>query len=696
LAQSQPDISVIIVNYNVKEYLSSCLNSIRKAASGLELEIFVVDNASTDGSKEFIPRNFPEVHYIFNKENVGFGKANNQAIRKANGTYTLIINPDTLISEDTLTVMKTEMEKYQDCGAAGCKMLNADGSFAPESRRSVPTIKSAASKVLGLHNLFPKSKTFASYYLGWLDENEASEIPVLSGAFMFYRTAVLKELDGFDERFFMYGEDIDLCYRTTEAGYSIRYVPETSIIHYKGESTRKDDIRYIKLFNKALYQFFEKHYTSRYSLLFRSLIFLAIVVRGTTAFLASRFRRGKYLLLDLLSLNIALIGAFVIRFSFTDALNEKLESLESLEFLWVNVLLSGLYILFSIGFKSARNYYLSISDSLRMVFLSYVSVTVITFFARNLAFSRVVLALGLVLSSLLLIIIRLIRINRSKQPVTSTGKFSRNRIIIVGEGDISEKLIRQINTRPDWLYDVLGTVSVSLPEKQSPNHIGTLSQLPDLVKSLHADQVYYMLEHVSFKDMFRSISSMKNLDLIFKIIPESMDFIVGKSNVEYIESTPIVEVNLPYHSPVNRIIKRIADLGISIIMVPILFILSLPFRFGSVSENRVCNGVKIALPSTKNKLLNLSRLMNGVFQGKISLVGAPLGSEESRDYRYKAGITGSVQLNADRITDREDQEKFELNYIQNYSIWMDIDILVKSLIDPDVVFQSLEKVAEES
>ncbi len=695
MAQTQPDISIIIVNYNVKEYLSSCLNSIYKAKQNLALEVFVVDNASTDGSKEFFPQHFPEVNYIYNEENVGFGKANNQAIHQVRGKYTLIINPDTLISEDTLSVMKEVMEEHPECGAAGCKMLNADGSFAPESRRSVPTIKSAASKVLGLNNLFPKSKTFASYYMGWLDENEASEVPVLSGAFMFFRTEVLQKLGGFDERFFMYGEDIDLCYRTTEAGYSIRYVPSTSIIHYKGESTRKDDIRYIKLFNKALYQFFEKHYTSRYSLLFRSLIFLAIVIRGITAFLASRFRRGKYLLLDLVSLNFSLLAAFVIRFSFTDALSDKLESLESLEFLWVNLLLSGLYIILSIGFRSAKNYYLSISDSLRTVFLSYVSVTVITFFARDLAFSRIVLALGLLLSALMLIVIRLVRINRSKQPLSSTGKFRRNRIIIVGEGEVSARLIRQINTRPDWQYDVLGTVSVSLPQSAENHHIGTLSQLPDLVRSLNADQVYFMLEHVSFKDMFRSVSSMKDLDLIIKIIPESMDYIVGKSNVEYIESTPLVEVNLPYYSPLNRFLKRSTDLCISAVMAPLFLIMSLPHRL--LSKNKVTElaGVKIIKPASEHKTLNMSRLMNAVLSGKLSLVGAPLRNEQSGEYRYKPGITGVVQLNADRITDREDQEKFELNYIQNYSVWMDIDILVKSLVDLNLVYQSLDKVNSE-
>ena len=149
MTTSRPDITVVIVNYNVKEYLASCLNSIQKAKEELELEIYVVDNASDDGSEAYIPKQFPEVKYLYNNDNVGFGKANNQAIRQASGKYTLIINPDTLISEDTLRVMFNLMEKYPDCGASGCKILNADGTFAPESRRSVPNIKSQNTRYSG-------------------------------------------------------------------------------------------------------------------------------------------------------------------------------------------------------------------------------------------------------------------------------------------------------------------------------------------------------------------------------------------------------------------------------------------------------------------------------------------------------------------------------------------------------------------
>ena len=204
------DISIVIVNYRVKEYVSNLLSSIYKAARQYKVQIFVVDNDSGDDSVAYLRQRHPGVIYIANEDNFGFGKANNQAIKEAKGEFTLIINPDTLVSEDTFTVLIEHMKQNPECGAAGCKILNPDGSFAPESKRSVPTIWAALTKLLGLHSIFPKSRLFGQYYLTWLSENQQVEINVLSGSFMFWRTELLQQMGGFDERFFMYGEDIEL------------------------------------------------------------------------------------------------------------------------------------------------------------------------------------------------------------------------------------------------------------------------------------------------------------------------------------------------------------------------------------------------------------------------------------------------------------------------------------------------------
>lgn len=688
------DISIVIVNYNVKEYIFNLIHSIEKAKAELDIEIFIVDNASTDGSKELIPSRFPKVNYIYNEENVGFGKANNQAIKKAKGEYTLLINPDTIVSEDTLIKMHEYMKVNSEVAAAGCKILNPDGTFAPESRRSVPTIRSAASKVLGLSSLFPKSKIFSEYYLGWLDEDELAYVPVLSGSFMFFRTKILKELDGFDERFFMYGEDIDLCYRAGKSGYKIGYFPGTSIIHYKGESTKKGDLKYVKLFNKANYQFFQKHYTSRYSLLFKGLIYIAISFRGVTSFIFSKSKQIRLASFDIMILNISLISAFIIRFSFTQDLHQKLNSLQSLEYLWVNVLLTGLYVIFSIGFNSHRRID-SIADSLRKMFLSFTGVVLITFFARNLAFSRTVLAISFLLSAILITLFRIYRTNKAKQVKSSSGKFKKTKLVIIGSQKAAQNLIDKINIRTDWDYEIVGFVSNEINDNYDQiNALGEISQLKDIVRGYNIDHIYFIQSEVSYKVMLEQISELKNENLLFKIVPESMDYILGKSEVEYIDSVPVVLFELPYQQSLNKMIKRSFDIAMSFFPTIIFFFLSIPALISSGPKKKIKNSISYFTPVSQSKNVNRYLLFKQVLFGSLSMVGSPTASRYEPIYEYKKGITGLVQLNSQRINSSEDQERFELNYLQNYSIWLDIDILAKSVFSGYSLLQGFEDLEE--
>ncbi|XWN36357.1 MAG: glycosyltransferase [Balneola sp.] len=688
------DISIVIVNYNVKEYIFNLIHSIEKAKGELDIEIFIVDNASTDGSRELIPSRFPEVNYIYNEENVGFGKANNQAIKKAKGEYTLLINPDTIVSEDTLIKMHEYMKVNSEVAAAGCKILNPDGTFAPESRRSVPTIRSAASKVLGLSSLFPKSKIFSEYYLGWLDEDELAYVPVLSGSFMFFRTKILKELDGFDERFFMYGEDIDLCYRAGKSGYKIGYFPGTSIIHYKGESTKKGDLKYVKLFNKANYQFFQKHYTSRYSLLFKGLIYIAISFRGVTSFIFSKSKQIRLASFDIMILNISLISAFIIRFSFTQDLHQKLNSLQSLEYLWVNVLLTGLYIIFSIGFNSHRRID-SIADSLRKMFLSFTGVVLITFFARNLAFSRTVLAISFLLSAILITLFRIYRTNKAKQVKSSSGKFKKTKLVIIGSQEAAQNLIDKINIRADWDYEIVGFVSNEINDNYDKiNALGEISQLKDIVRGYNIDHIYFIQSEISYKVMLEQISELKNENLLFKIVPESMDYILGKSEVEYIDSVPVVLFELPYQQSLNKMIKRSFDIVMSFFPTIIFFVLSIPSLISSGQKKKIKNSISYVTPVSQSKNVNRFLLFKQVLFGSLSMVGSPTASRYEPIYKYRKGITGLVQLNSQRIKSSKDQERFELNYLQNYSIWLDIDILAKSLFSGYSLLQGFEDLEE--
>ncbi|MDR1720407.1 MAG: glycosyltransferase family 2 protein [Dysgonamonadaceae bacterium] len=273
-------LSVIIVNYNVKYYLEQCLLSLKASIRNQDIEILVVDNHSSDGSLEYLRPGFPDIVFIANNENTGFSKANNQAIRFAKGEYLLLLNPDTVIGEHTLDTLCRFMDEHADAGALGVKMIDGHGCFLPESKRGFPSPWNSLCKMTGISKIFPRSPLFGKYHLKYLDENSIHQVDVLAGACMMLRKTALDQAGLLDESFFMYGEDIDLSYRISQAGYHNYYVPE-KIIHYKGESTKKD-WRYIKIFYEAMLIFFKKHFP-HHNRFYGFPIYLAIYIAGAIA-----------------------------------------------------------------------------------------------------------------------------------------------------------------------------------------------------------------------------------------------------------------------------------------------------------------------------------------------------------------------------------------------------------------------------
>ena len=314
-------LSIVIVNYNVKYFLEQCLCSIEQAAGDIDHEVIVVDNASTDGSTEYITERFPKVKWIASKENNGFSKGNNIAFAQAKGEYILMLNPDTIVTREALEGCISFMDKHTEAGACGVYMLRTDGTFAPESRRALPTPFVAFCKMSGLSKLFPKSRTFGRYYMQYLDKNKENPIDIMSGAYMFLRHSTIKETGTLDETFFMYGEDIDLSYRILKQGYKNYFLP-LRILHYKGESTNKSSYRYVHTFYRAMLLFFKKHY-SHYSLLISLPIRIAIYSHAFLAYICNQFRHRKITALETPTANCTVLGNGDAIAEIKEILNEK-------------------------------------------------------------------------------------------------------------------------------------------------------------------------------------------------------------------------------------------------------------------------------------------------------------------------------------------------------------------------------------
>ena len=261
-------LSIIIVNYNVKYFLEQCLYSVQKACTGIKAEVFVVDNHSADGSREYLSSKFPKVVFKWNMNNDGFGKASNSVLKETKGDYILFLNPDTIVPEDCFEKCLSFFEKNQNCGSLGVHMLDGGGRFLKESKRGFPSPLISLFKMAGLAGLFPSSKIFARYYEGHLPKNKNNEVDVLSGAFMMLSKKAISLTGGFDENFFMYGEDVDLSFRIKKAGLSNYYLSDTCILHFKGESTQKFSSDYIKHFYGAMELFVKKHYSNKKAMIF--------------------------------------------------------------------------------------------------------------------------------------------------------------------------------------------------------------------------------------------------------------------------------------------------------------------------------------------------------------------------------------------------------------------------------------------
>jgi len=329
-------LSVIIVNYNVKYFLEQCLCSVQQAVKNIDAEIIVADNNSSDGSIEYLQEKFRAVKFIVNNKNEGYAKANNIALKECNGDHVLFLNPDTIIGENVLKNCIDFFQHQKETGALGVRMIDGSGNFLPESKRSFPSPAVSFFKLSGFSSLFPRSKLFNKYSLGFLSENEVHAVDVLCGAFLMTKKSLLLQLNGFDESFFMYGEDIDLCYRIQQAGYKIYYLGTETIIHFKGESSKQRSTEYVKMFYHAMMVFVKKHYNNAWLTNFT--LHAGIYLRAFASFITSPFKRKKIYRKEIDKNKFLLIGdpfsaaeaENIINKNFQNVSIKKLQSLQSL------------------------------------------------------------------------------------------------------------------------------------------------------------------------------------------------------------------------------------------------------------------------------------------------------------------------------------------------------------------------------
>lgn len=546
------DLSVIIVNYNVRHFLEQCLLSVRKASENVECEIFVVDNNSADGSCSMVIRQFPEVKLIRNLYNAGFSVANNQAIRRSSGRFILLLNPDTLVEEDTFTMCLSFMKEHPDAGALGVKMINGSGKLLPESKRALPTPGTAFFKMSGLSVLFPKSQLFNRYYLGHLDDSATSEAEVISGAFMFIRKDVLDKTGLLDEDFFMYGEDIDLSYRILKTGYRNYYYPEVRIIHYKGESTGKANISYIIHFYKAMLIFVKKHFSGTGN---RSLIFIigfAVYFWGIIAIMKNFFRRVFLPLADALLLFTFFKLIIPVWEDYRFGGDYDYPALFTSLVVPAFTLVTVLSVYFTGGYRLPSR----ILNTLKGIVISSAAILVVySLVPLDYRFSRAVILLGGLTAFIVILLNRLILVAAGSSLIVNPFPKIRRTIIVGEEEGVAN--IRNLLNDSESEYDLVGRVSVR-EDDQGQDVLGNLNQIREVIRINRINEIIYLTRELTASQIIDSMHLVSDCNVAIKIAPSGEKLIIGSKSVRHRKDLlPESETIFTVRSSVNT--KEAAD-----------------------------------------------------------------------------------------------------------------------------------------
>ncbi len=530
-------LSVIIVNYNVKYFLEQCLYSVFKSLAGIDSEVIVVDNNSVDGSEGMVKSRFPNVKLFVNKENLGFAKANNLALTIAKGEYNLLLNPDTVIEESTFSQCIEFMDSHPQVGAIGPKMINGKGQFLPESKRGLPTPKVAFYKIFGLARLFPKSQRFGRYYLGHTSNNDIQEVEVLTGAFMFIRRNALDKTGFFDEKFFMYGEDIDLSYRILRAGYKNMYFPQTTIIHYKGESTKKGSLNYIMMFYKAMQIFARKHFSGSMISSYLLLISLAIYFRAVLALIQRSVIKALPVVLDsgVSYAGIYLIGSWweVFYFHHRGYYPPQMTYIGLPAFVFVLVLA----IFLSGGYRSPLN----LLKNMRGIFYGTVFILALyALFPVEYRFSRAMILYGALWTLVTTLITRLLLSltgNRNYQ----LDVRKKRRIAIIGAFEESERVKKLLSLSGLYVQQI---VSV-FPDQTIPSEyfVGTLAQLKEIILLHSIQEVIFCAKDIPSQEIIKNMKLLNSTEVDFKIASPDSNSMIGSNSPNSSGDLYVINVN---------------------------------------------------------------------------------------------------------------------------------------------------------
>ena len=680
-------VSVLIVSYNVREYIAHAIDSIIKSDAD-DFEIIIIDNNSFDNTVPYLKERYShlrQIKIIKNTKNIGFGKAVNQAAKIANGKNYLILNPDTIIQEETISILHDYLEQNPNVGMVGPKILNADGTLQLACKRSFPTLNVALPKLLGLSRLFPNSKWAGKYNLTFLDEDQISSVDAISGSCMFIRSFLFHELKGFDEQFFMFGEDLDLCSRIWKNNYEVHYVPNTQIIHYQGESVKSAPFDSINAFYNAMILFVDKHFSFGTGWLIKSAIRSGIYMRKFLSMIGEK--RSQILSVT--------IDSIVVLFAFLIAISMRFSNFEPITM--SNGLVPAIYIIFWIGvgfiFQLYNRYILSYSRAIISSVTGFFLAVAFTYFFKQYAFSRFVIISGAAIITILIpgwrVFVHFLMarglLNHVKQqnPILFTRK-----TFILGADDEGLRIADNLLKRFDTGLELIGLIDRRLPKKGNvlpAEFVGQLSDLRELVIKYRIRELIFSTSAFTNKEILHLMNQTKDLRLTYRMIPRKQEILLGKATIEDIGDISFLNIEYSLFYSLHRLTKRIFDLSISIFVLiifnPVILILLL-FKKGIKKQYWGIEGQKFEVTTfnVKSRFIRELPLFFAVLLGNLSLVGSSMfeTTDPNPNLICRPGVTGLERIRSIKFNP-EDRLALDHYYVQNQSFTMDLEIIMKTV-----------------